>query len=150
MHSELPSIMCICPNTDGFIPMFIDPSQTMAPPKEGVKKMKFTPEEDQKLFKLINKYGTSDWMHISEMMKTRNPRQCRERWNNYLNPKLSDEPWTTTEDFTLIAKYKEFGTHWGKISKFLKNRSSNAIRNRWNFLLKKSISRTAQNSSDSS
>ena len=62
------------------------------------KKCKFTPEEDQRLMSLVMKYGTRDWLYISQKMMSRNPRQCRERWNNYLNPNLTAEPWTIEED----------------------------------------------------
>lgn len=76
-------------------------------------------------------YGTKNWFLISYKMGTRNPRQCRERWENYINPTLSTEPWSQDEDNLLREKYAEFGTKWGKIAKFFKNRSAIAARNRW-------------------
>ena len=81
------------------------------------KKNKFTPEEDKKLQSLIQKYGAGDWLNISQMMGTRNPRQCRERWNNYLNPQLRVDPWTIEEDKLLVMKYQELGPHWAKIAR---------------------------------
>lgn len=99
--------------------------------RRGVLKVKFTEEEDAKLQNLVMQYGTRDWIHISKLMGTRNPRQCRERWNNYVNPSLRTDPWTPDEDILLDAKYAEFGPRWNKISKFFKNRSDNNIRNRW-------------------
>jgi hypothetical protein len=51
-------------------------------------KTKFTPEEDGTLTHLVTHYGTSNWKGIASLMGTRNARQCRERWNNYLDPKL--------------------------------------------------------------
>ena len=94
-------------------------------------KLKFTADEDTKLAKLVAEHGTKDWVKISFLMQTRNPRQCRERWNNYLNPDLRTDPWTAEEDQILEEKYKEYGAKWNKISKFLQNRSDNNIRNRW-------------------
>jgi hypothetical protein len=64
-------------------------------------------------------------------MQTRNPRQCRERFKNYLDPELNREPWTEEEDSLLEEKYREFGAKWNKIGQFFLNRSDNSLRNRW-------------------
>ena len=113
-------------------------------------KSKFTHEEDQMLRMLVYRFGSKDWQSISKMMGSRNPRQCRERWNNYLNPKLSQLPWSMEEDILLANKYAEFGSHWSKISKFFPNRSDNAIRNRWCLLLRQSERRSNSSSAMSS
>ena len=102
------------------------------------RKSKFSFEEDQKLIDLVNKFGSNSWVIISEEMKSRNPRQCRERYNNYLKPELSNECWSFEEDVILVNKYSLYGSHWSRISKFLPKRSENSIRNRWNYLLRKS------------
>ena len=94
-------------------------------------KIKFTPEEDQKLSQLVLQHGSKDWIKISTLMETRNPRQCRERWNNYLNPSLRTDPFSTEEDLLLDQKYAEYGPRWNKIAKFFNNRSDNSLRNRW-------------------
>ena len=105
-------------------------------------KSKFTSEEDQNLRMLVYRYGTKDWQTISKLMGTRNPRQCRERWNNYLKPELTQMPWSMEEDILLANKFAEYGSHWSKISKFFPNRSDNNIRNRWQFLLRQSERRS--------
>lgn len=99
--------------------------------KKNNLKIKFTEEEDAKLHALVMQYGAKDWIHISQLMGTRNPRQCRERWNNYVNPALRTDPWTAEEDMLLDQKIAEFGPKWNKIAKFFRNRSDNSIRNRW-------------------
>ena len=95
------------------------------------KKNKFTPEEDKKLQNLIQKYGAGDWLNISQMMGTRNPRQCRERWNNYLNPQLRVDPWTIEEDKTIQTLYTEYGAQWNTFVSFFVDRSSCDIKNRY-------------------
>ena len=99
--------------------------------KKNNLKVKFTEEEDTKLLQLVIQNGTKDWIHISQLMETRNPRQCRERWNNYVNPALRTDPWSAEEDMLLDQKFAEFGPRWNKICKFFRNRSDNSIRNRW-------------------
>lgn len=99
-------------------------------------KSKFTPEEDERLKSLVMLHGTNSWTFISHLMGTRNRRQCRERWKNYLNPELRNEPWTFEEDQLLVDKYAQFGPKWNKLAKFFTNRSDNSIRNRWQLMLR--------------
>ena len=50
---------------------------------------KWFPHEDQKLRQLVDVSGDNiQWSSIAREIKTRNARQCRERWNCYLNPDL--------------------------------------------------------------
>ena len=99
--------------------------------KKKTKKSKFTKEEDEKLCSLVKKYGENEWSLISKQMNNRNPRQVRERWKNYLDPRINNEKWTEDEDSQLLKNFKEFGPHWKKISLFFKNRSPNSVRNRF-------------------
>jgi hypothetical protein len=94
------------------------------------RKVKFTAAEDTRLLDLVQQLGTKDWTVISSMMQTRNPRQCRERYNNYLNPELRNDSWTPEEDALLESKYEELGAKWSRIGRFFENRSDNALRNR--------------------
>ena len=102
---------------------------------------KFTLDEDVKLKYLVSYFGVGNWKIIAAAMETKNPRQCRERWRNYLSPSVKINNWTTNEDFILVQKFAEVGPHWKTIAKFLKGRSPNSIRNRWKLLLKKSEKR---------
>lgn len=95
-----------------------------------ISKSKFSKDEDKKLIYLVEEYGENAWIFISKKMENRNPRQCRDRWNNYLNPKLNNEKWTHEEDLLLFYKFNEIGPHWRQISLFFRNRSTNSIRNR--------------------
>jgi hypothetical protein len=97
-------------------------------------KSKFSAAEDGKLLDLVARFGTTNWIHIASLMETRNPRQCRERYANYLNPDLRQDNWTADEDLLLTQKHQEFGSKWNKIAKFFVNRSDNALRNRWQLL----------------
>ena len=110
-------------------------------------KIKFTEQEDQLLISLVQQHGPKDWIKISKLIETRNPRQCRERWKNYLNPELRKDAWTPEEDKILTEKVAEFGGKWNKIGKFFQNRSDNSIRNRWMLIARrKSKSQEKDNS----
>jgi hypothetical protein len=95
------------------------------------QKNKFSSEEDEKLKILIEKHGLENWNLISTLMGNRNPRQCRERWNNYVNPMLNREAWAFEEDQIVMKKYEENGPRWNEIARSLSNRSDNNVRNRW-------------------
>ena len=99
-------------------------------------KTKFTPEEDMKLIHIMTNNCCRSWKEVAAMMQSRNPRQCRERWNNYLNPYLRNDPWNPQEDALLLQKYEEYGSKWRKIAKFFVNRSDNSLRNRYNLLMR--------------
>lgn len=98
------------------------------------RKVKFTKAEDATLALLVKELGTKDWKTIAQHMQPRTARQCRERWTNYVNPTLSQEPWTQEEDILLIEKHCEFGNHWKIIERCFPSRSKNNIKHRWSLL----------------
>jgi hypothetical protein len=69
-------------------------------------------------------------------MHPRIPRQCRERWTQYLNPSVQNPPWTPEEDILLAKKFNEFGPRWKAITACFTNRSRNSIKNHWMTKLK--------------
>ena len=97
--------------------------------------MKFTPQEDALLMKLVEKYGACKWDTIALSMTGRKGRQCRDRYMNYLNPNVKKDEWTLEEDMLLTEKVKEHGPKWAKISKFFEGRTGPALKNRWNYKL---------------
>jgi hypothetical protein len=94
-------------------------------------KSKFAPMEDALLIKAVRARGPSDWTLIATLVPGRNARQCRERWNNYVNPDLTHATWTEADDRLLLQKFAEFGSKWHLISGFFTGRGKNAIRNRF-------------------
>jgi hypothetical protein len=53
------------------------------------RKSRFTQLEDSYLKTLVEKHGIKDWSLISSLMTKRNPRQCKERWKNYISPRVN-------------------------------------------------------------
>lgn len=100
-------------------------------------RIKFTPEEDEKLENLVKEYGVKSWKKIASIMKTRTTRQCRERYINYLSPLVKNGPWDAKQDALLIDKVKEMGPRWSKITKFFNSRSDVNIKNRYAMLVTK-------------
>lgn len=99
----------------------------------------FTGEEDNMLMNLVEVMGTNDWQAISNKIETKSARQCRERWNNYLSPALTSSPWSEEEDDLLLQLFENIGPKWTQIASFFRNRSSNAVRNRFRLKQKKEL-----------
>jgi hypothetical protein len=97
----------------------------------GVPRHKFTPEEDLQLRSLVEQLGTKHWDEISRYLPDRTPRQCRNRYKNYLIDSLVTNPWTAEEDAILIEKFHRIGPKWVEIGKLLSGRSGNNVKNRW-------------------
>ena len=70
-------------------------------------------------------------------LKVRTGKQCKERWNNYLNPEVNRGPWTDREDVLALENYKIHGNKWSIISKSMKNRTESVVKNKIKSLLNK-------------
>jgi hypothetical protein len=113
--------------------------RSLSPGGSGMMKLKFTEEEDDILGRLVRKFGTNNWKQVAQLMRTRNARQCRERWNNYINPALRMGTWTPDEDELLLKQYAIHGSKWNKIAKVFRRRSDLSLRNRWHMLERRRI-----------
>ena len=117
--------------------------------KSGVQHRKrFTTEEDIKLVKLVNQFGTNNWEQIKKLMPKRTERQLKDRWMHYLSPNVKNSDWTEDEDKIILEKYEIYGPQWNMISKLLENRSCIGVRNRAKKLLSKRKTQEIENDED--
>lgn len=107
--------------------------------RKDVKKQKFTPEDDKKLLALVEKYGLFDWESIANEMDNRTQRQCRDRWNYYLNPDVRNNNWSEKEEKLLLKKYAKYGPKWSLISKFFDNRTDINIKNHYIVMQRRAV-----------
>lgn len=88
---------------------------------------------------LVEKQGPRKWTAIAEHLPGRIGKQCRERWHNHLNPDIKKIPWSDEEDWVLFLYVERYGKKWAEIAQYLKGRTDNTIKNRWNSSMKKKI-----------
>jgi hypothetical protein len=91
----------------------------------------FSAEEDSQLAQVVGELGTNSWEAVAAFVAGRNPRQCRDRWRNYLAPNVGNGPWTPAEEELLIAKQAELGCAWTQIARFFRSRTDINIKSRW-------------------
>jgi hypothetical protein len=93
--------------------------------------MKFTGAEDALLRDLVQRFGASNWQRIAAHLPTRNARQCRERWSNYLDPGIAaPKEWTPEDEARLEVAWTAFGPRWTAIAACFPGRSTFNVKNR--------------------
>ncbi|KAK4448187.1 myb-like DNA-binding domain-containing protein [Podospora aff. communis PSN243] len=88
--------------------------------------------EDQRLIHLIESQGPLNWVRISQLLGSRTPKQCRERFHQNLKPNLNHDPITTEEGVIIERMVQDIGKRWAEIARHLHGRSDNAVKNWWN------------------
>jgi hypothetical protein len=106
--------------------------------KPGIVKGCWTPQEDENLLNLIEKFGRN-WSLISKHMPSRNGKQIRDRYLNSLAPEVLKQKFTPEEDQQILDFYNKFGSSWSHIAKMMPGRTSDTIKNRFYSTLRKHI-----------
>lgn len=88
--------------------------------------------EDSRLLQLVQTHGPHNWVRIANLVGTRTPKQCRERFHQNLKPTLNHEPITPEEGELIERLVREVGKRWAEIARRLPGRSDNAVKNWWN------------------
>ena len=97
------------------------------------KRQRFTDEDDRIIVEAVGQQQFPDWNEIAKKIPGKSNRQCRERFQHYLAPTLSQEPWTPEEDQIIRNLYERHGPDWARMAQALQGRrSNNTIKNRWN------------------
>nr|AKS03957.1 transcription factor MYB44-like protein [Morus alba var. multicaulis] len=108
--------------------------------ESGLKKGPWTPEEDQKLVKYIQKHGHGSWRALPRLAGlNRCGKSCRLRWTNYLRPDIKRGKFSQEEEETILNLHSILGNKWSAIAGHLPGRTDNEIKNFWNTHLKKKL-----------
>ncbi|EAY17754.1 Myb-like DNA-binding domain containing protein [Trichomonas vaginalis G3] len=104
----------------------------------------FTPEEDRRLSDLVKFFPRKrdiNWNYIAQQMHSRNPRQCKDRWTNYLDSRINKKEFTPEENHFLLVKVEEIGKKWRKIASLMHNRTDVSLKSQYRKLMRRHASR---------
>ncbi|SYZ64559.1 Myb-like_DNA-binding_domain_containing_protein (plasmid) [Leishmania braziliensis MHOM/BR/75/M2904] len=93
----------------------------------------WTNAEDEVMKAALAQYGLRDWERVASMLTKKTATQCRERWENYLDPRLNiHEAWSLEEEEKLVEFQALFPHKWRLIAEQLTRRTPNHyIRPAW-------------------
>ena len=106
--------------------------------RPGIIKGAWSKEEDDTILSLVDLYG-KNWSLIAKKVPTRNGKQIRDRFLNYLDPEINRNKFTVEEDEMIIKLYIEYGSKWSTIAKFFSGRTGDMIKNRFYSCLRKKV-----------
>jgi hypothetical protein len=102
----------------------------------GLKKGKWSEEEDQILIQWVALNGPKNWNKLTCVINGRSSKQIRDRWINNLNPARGKLYWSDELDKLLLRKYLEYGSSWVNIAKHIPFSTENVVKNRFYSLLR--------------
>lgn len=108
--------------------------------KVGLRRGRWTAEEDEKLVNYIKQNGEGSWRSLPKNAGLlRCGKSCRLRWINYLRTDLKRGNFTREEEETIFKLHRSLGNKWSLIASNLPGRTDNEVKNYWNSHLSRKI-----------
>ncbi|KAI8965852.1 pre-mRNA splicing factor component-domain-containing protein [Daldinia sp. FL1419] len=98
--------------------------------------------EDEILKVSVSKYGLNQWARVSSLLPRKTPKQCKARWNEWLDPSIKKIEWSKEEDERLLHLAKLMPTQWRTIAPIV-GRTANQCLERYQKLLDEAEQREA-------
>lgn len=100
--------------------------------------------EDEILKVAIAKYGLNQWSRVASLLQRKSAKQCKARWNEWLDPSIKKTEWSREEEEKLLHLAKVFPTQWRTISKHI-GRTATQCLERYEYLLEQALQKEQGN-----
>jgi pre-mRNA-splicing factor CDC5/CEF1 len=92
--------------------------------------------EDEILKAAVMKYGKQQWARVASLLNRKSAKQCKARWNEWLDPSVCKVEWSRTKDEKLLHLTKLMPVQWRTIG-LLVGRMAGQCQERYERLLDK-------------
>jgi hypothetical protein len=73
-----------------------------------------------------------DWHRVARWLELgKSPKQCRERWENHLDPAIVHTAWADDDVLTLLVHHAICGSRWSAIARQMPGFSANGVKNKY-------------------
>ncbi|ORZ10656.1 Homeodomain-like protein, partial [Lobosporangium transversale] len=91
--------------------------------EDKLKKGTWTSQEEEILLEAVRDLSSENWHAVAMKVPGRNAKQCMQKWQTDLDPRINRQPWTAEEDEKLVEAYHTFGNSWQQIAKMVETRT---------------------------
>jgi pre-mRNA-splicing factor CDC5/CEF1 len=91
--------------------------------------------EDEILKAAVMKYGKQQWARVASLLNRKSAKQCKARWNEWLDPSIRKVEWSREEDEKLLHLAKLMPAQWKTIGPLVGGRTSVQCQERYETLL---------------
>ena len=95
--------------------------------------------EDEILKAAIMKYGKQQWARVASLLNRKSAKQCKARWNEWLDPSVKKIEWTREEEEKLLHLAKLMPSQWRTIGSLLNGRSATQCQEHYERLLDEAV-----------
>lgn len=104
--------------------------------------------EDEILKAAVMKYGKQQWARVASLLNRKSAKQCKARWQEWLDPSIRKVEWSREEDEKLLHLAKLMPAQWKTIGPLVGGRSSVQCQERYEQLLDEAAAGTGAGAGD--
>lgn len=83
--------------------------------------------EDEILKVAVSKYGLNQWSRVASLLHRKSAKQCKARWNEWLDPSIKKTEWSREEEEKLLHLAKILPTQWRTIASSIGRTASQCL-----------------------